>query len=68
MTAKEKAISLVEKYFNSIKKSDWDDLARRTSIECAKIAVNEIIQALPVYDLNPELEYWNEVISELNKM
>lgn len=58
MTPKEKAEELVRKYWHS-KGIDIDK-----SIECALIAVNEIIK---VIHTNMEDKYWNKVKKEIEK-
>lgn len=79
MTAKEKATELVEKYQNVDILKDWDGMYETLAIQCAKIAVHEIIDE--VIHLQEESEgvygatelftrhnYWHEVKQELEKM
>jgi len=76
-TAKDKAKSLVEKYQKSELLKDYDGMWDLLAIECAKIAVDEIIEQWEYIDtylsdmggkLNPNLIYWQEIKNELNKM
>ena len=87
-TSKDKAKILVEKYFFELtKKSNYKPVKEdqgksfhafeRKAIECAKIAVDEIIEQWEYIDtylsnmggeLNPNLSYWQEVKNELNKI
>ena len=65
MTPKEKAEELVNKF-------DGVGLQMRNeAIACALIAVDEIIDAIDWHEFetpNKEINYWQEVLNELNKM
>lgn len=79
MNQKEKAEELVEKY-QKIKYSVSNHVQRKRAVACAIIAVDEIIKhnlsldKISLYDLDvvgklvPDLQYWEEVLDELNKM
>ena len=72
MTAVEKAEELVRKYYtfglnNTAQSFSWYECK-----QCAKIAVDEIIRAIPDASdddspYNHELKFWQEVNRELNK-
>lgn len=82
MDAKLKALELIEKYnkyAHSNPAHDSELFYRRlkeNSIACAKIAVNEILEAQPSYkywdtysDETPSaITFWNEVKAELENM
>ena len=80
MTPKEKATELVEKYKQYVTTFDcyYDpDGVLKDAIQCALIAVDEIIKANPIIPLTMMLEseaidmaieFWNEVKSEINKL
>ena len=59
-TAKEKATELVSKFQNT-------DIWKNTAKKCAIIAVDEIINALPSFDMVDiqERDYWQEVKKEI---
>jgi len=71
MTPKEKANELIEKFlslndiFNKPIITDEQD-----AVKCAIIAVDEILNAIPMYtgNLNQTWKYYNEVKSELEKL
>ena len=85
-TPKEKAINLVEKYQEKPiieythyagGQSEYTCLNEREAIECAKIAVEEIIKLLPnINNIPPKyresedryFQYWYGVKNELNKL
>lgn len=88
-TPKEKAEELVEKYSpmmycymgSGMLSNDYDvKVVKENAIECAKIAVDEIIEQLHIqYDemdfgqsareyINGKEFYWQEVKNELNKL
>lgn len=76
-TAKDKAKSLVEKYIKELPSEylHYDEI-ETLAIECAKIAVDEIIKESPskrywdTYDDEQPsaITFWQEVKNELNKM
>lgn len=79
MTAKEKAKELIEKYSpmmycymgSGMLSNDYDEkVVRENAIQCAKIAVDEIIANTDMYvgNLNPKWSFWQEVKQELEKM
>ena len=79
MTPKEKANELIEKfkpnvycYYGSGMLSNTydDDTAVYYSKQCAIIAVDEILKAIPMYtgNLNQTWKYYNEVKTELEKL
>ena len=61
-----KAYELVEKFYQ-IQCTEWND-----AIQCAKIAVEEIIRTLEKasdpYSTVMTIEYWHSVLECLNKM
>ena len=65
MNEKEKAQKLVDKYEKYTTGWDYDQQAK----ECAKIAVEEIIEVLCTsecfYDVNYLIDYWNQVLKEI---
>jgi uncharacterized protein (DUF169 family) len=68
MTPQEKAKELVEKYYQS-NLNYWFN--KNTSKKCAKIAVQEIISAIDWHEFetpNKELEFWNEVLKEIDNL
>lgn len=68
-TPKEKAEELVEKYENVDILQDYSGMDETLAIECAKIAVDEMINlANSSTDLFYEREYLQEVKNELEKM
>jgi hypothetical protein len=68
MTPKEKAQELVDKYDNTLTYLESKSKAK----QCALIAVEEILNTLysiPFGNaLDNELEYWNEVKQEIEKL
>lgn len=70
MTPKLKAEQLVEKYEKIELLKNYDGMYRELAIECAKIAVDEIIVNTDMYvgNLNPKWSFWQEVKQELEKM
>ncbi|MGV7234633.1 MAG: hypothetical protein ACQ9ET_00100 [Nitrosomonadaceae bacterium] len=72
MTAKEKAEELIEKYSQAL---DWVCIDMGTELEnefkqCALIAVDEIIDTIPMYTgtLNEKWTYWQEVKTEIERL
>lgn len=80
---KQKAVEIVNKYRNqkvsvlyyehSIPNIVHAEMLDKSAIECAKIAVNEIIEVLSISAISishriQEESYWQEVLNELNKM
>jgi hypothetical protein len=64
MTPKEKAKSLVEKYY------EFNHIGNRHAVKCALIAVDEILNAL-VYsptDYGASIFFWNQVKQEIEKL
>lgn len=74
MTPEEKAKELYNKFFKEVPFLTIEDNPKDDSIaakQCALIAVDEIKEAIfwhPYESPNFELEYWNEVMNELNKL
>ena len=78
MTAKEKAQELIDKFSVFANGEIESEVERHNSIECAKIAVQEILdldvvwyrkEAIGKPDfIRPEMtrEFWEEVMNELN--
>lgn len=66
-TAKEKAKKLVDKFMNlkPAKLSDYSKIYLPTAKECAKIVVEEIINALD--DVN-EIDYYVHVLKEIENL
>jgi hypothetical protein len=67
MTPKEKARELVEAMAFSCRECDYESKAK----QCALIAVEEIKEAIfwhPFESPNFELEYWQEVKQEIEKL
>jgi hypothetical protein len=67
MTPKEKAKELVEAMAFSCRECDYESKAK----QCALIAVEEIKEAIfwhPFESPNFELEYWQEVKQEIEKL
>lgn len=65
MTAKEKAIELIDKFYSiSSFFSDLEDAK-----QCALIAVDEILKVVSFYnDTQAEITYWEEVKQEIEKL
>lgn len=68
MTAKEKAISLVEKYKLQLPDETHYSVINQIAIECSKIAVDEITELLCNLELIDDLKFYEEVKAELNNM
>lgn len=74
MTPKEKAAELIDlmyntnncgiKHFPNKKYCDCSEINLYQAKQCAIVCVNEIIKSKPI---DNSLEYWNEVLQELNK-
>ena len=69
MTSKEKARELVEAMAFSCRECDYESKAK----QCALIAVDEILDLKHIVTLRRnmhemELEYWQEVKNEINKL
>ena len=46
-------------------------MTHNSSIKCAKITVNEIIDAIDWHEFeapNKQIEYWNEVLKEIDNL
>ena len=70
MIAKEKAIELVEKFYN-----ETAILSKDTAWQCAKFHIEEVINLLEsIYDVHLDIDtqlridYWQQVLTELNQM
>ena len=74
MTPEEKAIELVDKFYNYV--NVWGNdgnadykLAIKNAKQCALIAVDEIIFVVSKYnDTQAEVSYWQEVKQEIEKL
>jgi hypothetical protein len=81
MTPKEKAVELVDKYYDmkwqsySHKKTSIKSMTKLASKHCALLAVDEIIEsALPIWDgfhsdaRNDFERYWNDIKTEIENL
>lgn len=71
MTPKEKAEELVDKYRMTIISYLNDRMKHQNSINCALIAVDEILNIVDTiydYDRNVLYPYWQEVKQEIEKL
>lgn len=76
MTNYEKAEELVEKYRSTITSFLSDEMKDRNAIQCAILAVEDIIESIPskrfwdtYNDETPSaITYYNEVLTHLNDM
>ena len=73
MKPKEKAKDLIEKFEPFADYTECDVFTQRenmlkNAIQCALIAVNEIIDAIDKSLINSDIEYWQEVKNEINKL
>ena len=69
MTPKEKALELVNKFMSYADSNHYGSIA--SAKQCALIAVEEIKEAIfwhPFESPNFELEYWQEVKQEIEKL
>jgi len=66
MTAKEKAIELVDKMF-ATSQEDYS-ITFEEAIDCALICVNEIIAELDSERVFERIYFWNEVKEEIQKL
>ena len=70
MTPKQKAIEIVEKYEKYLYDKNTQDEEWVKCIECAIIAVDEIINSLPPYEYGLEFvakfQYWLDVKNEID--
>ncbi len=71
MTAKERAINIIEKYKKILRPDNrsWEIETK----QCALISVTEIIEQLeyinfPIADMKGDLRYWKKVKAEINKL
>jgi hypothetical protein len=60
MTPKEKADELFNRFYDQV-----DSTRRNSAVQCAIIAVEEILSVLFQHH---EIDYWKEVLTELNSM
>ena len=67
MTPKEKAIELIEKMFSNMPKYLQGKIGSETAKQCALICVDEILETESNYYPN-EINYWQEVKQEINKL
>lgn len=73
MTAKEKAKELVKKYINcEFNEFEYVWVSVNGAKQCALIAVNEILDANPMYytgfEYETNFEYWQDVKNEIEKL
>jgi len=72
MTPVEKAQELVDKYRNTIMSFLSDNMKDMNAKNSALIAVNEIINAFKICDMDiwdmEEMTYWEQVKQEINKL
>jgi len=73
MEPKEKAKDLIEKFEPLADYNECDVFTQRenmlkNAIQCALIAVDEIIDAIDKSLINSDIEYWQEVKNEINKL
>ena len=70
MTPKEKAIELFEKYDKNIVSTNYKHMCKEAVIQCALIAVDEIIYYLEItLGVDKEdFEYWQKVKEEIEKL
>jgi hypothetical protein len=75
--AKQKAVELVEKYYNLFDIELENTISKIEAKRCAKIAVLEIIEQWDYIDtyisdmkgtLNPNLKYWLQVKDEIEQL
>jgi hypothetical protein len=64
MTAKEKAIELVDKMYSK-SEPDFNGMSYYEAKDCAIVAVDEILLG---YMGNPKVKYWKEVKQEIEKL
>jgi hypothetical protein len=62
MSPKEKAIELVEKMFSLSTNNAFP------AKQCALIAVDEIFKTFNKYTISKQIEYWEQVKIEINKL
>jgi hypothetical protein len=72
MTPKQKAIEIVEKYEKYLYDKNTQDQEWVKCVECAIIAVDEIINSLPPYEYGLEFvakfQYWLDVKTEIDAL
>lgn len=79
MTPKEKAIELYYKFYNQLSFDLTDEFNDKCAKQCALIAVDEILEAIPneyldywqgesQMILNEDVDYWKEVKQEIEKL
>lgn len=75
MTPKEKALEIVSDFFiNGSPKNSYYTLSKDVSKSCAKVAANEILkqystlnsELIDIFYMNEKMEYWKEVIKEID--
>lgn len=75
---KQKAIEIVEKFYNKQVEilckdgtAPFEKIEQEIAKECAKIHIEGILEAIDWHEFetpNKEINYWQEVLTELNKM
>lgn len=79
LTPKEKAEELFNKFYYAKDQDGFHSMNKHRAVECAIIAVNQILQIqtlrstkmsakLDRYSESDSVEYWNEVLTELNNL
>jgi hypothetical protein len=72
MTPKEKAEELVNRYAIYLRANlMYDEDAEEDAKECALIAVDEILNLIGQYSIEPfifDIDYWEEVKQEIEKL
>ena len=77
MTSQEKAIQLVDSFMDLSEEQEYDTpryISKEMAIQCALIAVDEIIKANPTklladpYEFYSSKGYWEQVKQEIEKL
>lgn len=65
MTAKEKSMELLDKYYYAKDEDGYHSMSKYRAKQCALIAVDEILNVLFQHH---EIDYWQKVKNEINKL
>jgi len=71
MTPEKKAEELVESYYSTIMSFLSDNMKWENSKKCALITVDEILNVVKEYTIEPiifDINYWQEVKKEIEKL
>jgi len=71
MTPEKKAEELVESYYSTIMSFLSDNMKWENSKKCALITVDEILNVIKEYTIEPiifDINYWQEVKKEIEKL